>query len=155
MGHNKFNLLTIWWIDFFILNVNSTKFLINKINNYHYFLLDNSYIYIYFLLNRNHINTLLFINLDSTILKDIKRCYYTLQTVFFDYKMLLITTFNTSIMSITTLYNGNVWLERELKEMNNIEFLYLTDTRKLLSNYTYDDTLLYNNYNIIINEVLV
>lgn len=155
MGHNKLNLLTIWWTDFYILNTNFNKFLINKTNNYHYFLINNAHIYVYFLLNRNHVNTLFFINLDSAIVKELKKCYYTLQTVFFDYKMLLTTTYNTNIISITTLYNGNVWLERELKEMNNVEFLYLTDTRKLLLNYTYDDTLLYNNYNTIINEVLI
>ena len=39
--------------------------------------------------------------------------------------------------------------------MNLINFIQLPDTRKLLSNYTYNTDLIYTNYNTVLNEVLV
>ena len=155
MGNNKLNLVTTWWVDAYILNTNFNKFLYNKINNYHYISITPNFLYIYLLLNKKHINTLMFNNLDTAIIKNLKLAYYSLQTFFFDYKILVHIKYNTYLFSSSTIYSGNLWLERELKEMNNINFIQLLDTRKLLSNYTYNTNLIYNNYNVILNEVLI
>lgn len=58
-----------------------------------------------------------------------------------------------NIQSISSVYSGNSWIEREVREFNKIFFVNLNDTRKLLLSYNYNDTLHYNNYNNIINDI--
>jgi NADH:ubiquinone oxidoreductase subunit C len=155
VGNNKAKLLTIWWVDAYILNVNSNKFLYNKFNNYYHITATPFFFYILLLLNKKHVNSLSFSNLDIAVATDLKSVYHSLQTFFFDYKILVYLKYTTNLYSSSTIYSGNLWLERETKEMNNINFIQLPDTRKLLSNYTYNNELIYTNYNGILNEVLV
>lgn len=155
MGNNKLNLLTIWWTDAYILNTNCSKFLFNKFNNYYHITATPFFMYIILLLNKKHVNSLAFSNLDMATLPEFKSVYYSLQTFFFDYKILIHIKYLTNLYSSSLVYNGNLWLEREVKEMNLINFIQLPDTRKLLSNYTYNTDLIYTNYNTVLNEVLV
>jgi Ni,Fe-hydrogenase III component G len=60
-----------------------------------------------------------------------------------------------NILSISKIYFGNTWVERELKEFNNIYFIGLIDNRKLLSNYNYNNKLNYNQFNSIINDLKI
>lgn len=47
------------------------------------------------------------------------------------------------------------WIEREIKEFNQINFINLIDSRKLLLNYNYNLNLDYSNYNNIINDLKI
>jgi Ni,Fe-hydrogenase III component G len=60
-----------------------------------------------------------------------------------------------NILSISKIYFGNTWVERELKEFNNIYFIGLIDSRKLLSNYNYNNKLNYNQFNSIISDLKI
>lgn len=148
---------TPWWMDYAILNTYTNNFKYNKTNNLYYLSIINSTLFFFFLINKKNINSLLFSNLDAVITNETNRKFYhiTLQTFFFDYKMLITTSTTTNFYSISSIYSGNIWLERELKEMSCTNFLNLSDTRKLLLNYNYNTDLVYNNYNQIVNEVLV
>jgi Ni,Fe-hydrogenase III component G len=48
-----------------------------------------------------------------------------------------------------------LWCEREVREFNKVNYVNLTDTRKLLSNYNYNENLQYNNFNNILNDIKV
>lgn len=54
----------------------------------------------------------------------------------------------TNLTSISTIYSSFVWVERELSESNNIIFLNLKDSRRLLSDYNLFNTD-HNNYNTL------
>ena len=155
MDHKKINTLAMWWFDTCVLNTNYSSFYYNKIDNYYYITTSPLHIYIYMLINKKHVNSLLFSTVDATLLTEYKLFYYVLQTFFYDYKIMLFTTYIKNLLTLSTVYTGNTWLERELKEMHNVAFLQLLDTRKLLSNYTYNTKLTYNHYSNIVNEVLV
>lgn len=148
---------TPWWMDYAILNTYTNNFKYNKTNNLYYLSIINSTLFFFFLINKKNINSLLFSNLDAVITNETNRKFYhiTLQTFFFDHKILITTSTTTNFYSISSIYSGNIWLEREIKEMSCTNFLNLSDTRKLLLNYNYNTDLVYNNYNQIVNEVLV
>lgn len=60
----------------------------------------------------------------------------------------------SNLVSISNLYSSATWVERELIEFNNIKFIGLKDSRRLLTDYTciynnYKD----NNYNIIYQDL--
>lgn len=109
------------------------------------------------LLNKNHPLTLMFNNYDGVIVKDfnVNNYYFTLQSFFYDYKILLKISSNSYFFSTSTIYKGNTWLEREVKEHSLVNFINLEDSRKLLLNYTYSLDLNYNNFNGIVNDILV
>lgn len=115
------------------------------------------YFYFFFLLNYKNLNSLNFYILDIITYKNINTNYYFLayQSIFFDFKILVETTFKDSINSLSKIYKGSLWIERETKEFNAIQYNNLTDTRKLLSNYNYNNELQYNNYNNIINDLKI
>ena len=81
--------------------------------------------------------------MDATILE--KKYYLSLQTLFYDFKILLITNIKKNLTSVSNIYYSNCWVERELKEINKINFINLKDSRKLLLNYNYNSELVYSN----------
>jgi len=143
----------IWWLDFSILNFSNIKFKFYYANNI--FFLEIKNYYLFCLLNKKNVNCMLLYNLDSVIVseKGSNSIYSALQTFFFDIKILINTEFSKSIKSISCIYPSNLWVERELKEFNNVNFINMPDTRKLLSNYNYNNLLVYNNFNNILNDV--
>lgn len=150
-----FSANTLWWLDTHIINTSILKFKFNKTNNLYYVNLTNAFYYYFFLLNKNNSNTLFFSNLDAVILKNTTSNYYyiTTQTMFSDFKIIIYTKFNDYLQSISQVFPGNTWIERELREFNENTFLNLVDTRKLLSNYSYETNLNYVHFNEIINDI--
>lgn len=98
-----------------------------------------------------------FYNLDALIYSrnNLNKYYIGTQTFFFDLQILIEIKFNNKLQSLSKIYSGNTWIERELKETNNILFINLLDNRKLLSNYNYNNNLEYNNYNLILNDIKI
>ena len=153
---NIMNYLT-WWLDFSIINANSINFKYSQINNIYYINIKENFIYFFFLLNKHNVNSLNFYNLDITNYKLINNYKYFIayQSIFFDFKILLDTTIFKNIKSISTINKGSLWLERENKEFSSIQYLNLNDSRKLLSNYNYNDAINYNQFNNIINDLKI
>lgn len=152
---NNFKTYSLWWLDICILNSNIINFKYSY-NNTNYILnLSEIYFYFFFLLNKKNLNTLNFYFLDIMLIKNANNLnYYTIyQSYFFDFKLLIETKFSKYITSISTLYSGILWVEREVKEFSQSQYINLVDSRKLLSNYNYNNELLYNNYNNIINDL--
>lgn len=63
--------------------------------------------------------------------------------------------FMNNLISISNIYKSFGWVERELKESNNLVFKGLKDSRKLLLNYNYNINNHYINYNNIINDIKI
>jgi len=145
----------LWWLDYSILNLNSINFKYFYSNNIFSIKLKN--FYYFFLINKFNINSTYFYNLDATILNKIVNKTYVIssQTFFYDLQLLLNINVVNSVLSISKIYFGNTWVERELKEFNNIYFIGLIDNRKLLSNYNYNSKLNYNQFNSIINDLKI
>jgi hypothetical protein len=96
----------------------------------------------------------MFYNLDSSIIN--KNNYYiALQTFFFDLQIFINIKFTNYLTSLSSVYSGNTWVERELKEFNEVYFINLIDNRKLLSNYNYNNNLQYNQFNNIVNDIKI
>jgi Ni,Fe-hydrogenase III component G len=102
-------------------------------------------------------NNMFLYNMDCLISNkyNINKYYIGSQTFFFDLQLLVEFNFKNKIDSLSKIYSGNTWIERELKESNDVFFLDLLDNRKLLSNYNYNFTLEYNHYNSIINDIKI
>lgn len=152
---NNFKNYSLWWLDICILNSNIINFKYSY-NNTNYILnLSEIYFYFFFLLNKKNLNTLNFYFLDIMLIKNANNLnYYAIyQSYFFDFKLLIETKFSKYITSVSTLYSGILWVEREVKEFSQSQYINLIDSRKLLSNYNYNNELLYNNYNNIINDL--
>lgn len=152
---NNFKTYSLWWLDICILNSNIINFKYSY-NNTNYILnLSEIYFYFFFLLNKKNLNTLNFYFLDIMLIKNANNLNYyaTYQSYFFDFKLLIETKFSKYITSISTLYSGILWVEREVREFSQSQYINLVDSRKLLSNYNYNNELLYNNYNNIINDL--
>jgi Ni,Fe-hydrogenase III component G len=145
----------LWWLDYSILNLNSINFKYFYSNNIFSIKLKN--FYYFFLINKFNINSTYFYNLDATILNKITNKTYVVstQTFFYDLQLLLNINVANNVLSISKIYFGNTWVERELKEFNNIYFIGLIDNRKLLSNYNYNNKLNYNQFNSIINDLKI
>lgn len=145
----------MWWLDYSILNLNNIKFKYSKFNNIFYITLIN--FYYFFLINKKNLNSMLFYNLDGVItsLNNKNSIYFSIQTFFYDLQILLDISFNKYLPSISKIYSGNSWLERELKEFNNIFFINLLDNRKLLTNYNYNNNLEYNHFNQILGDIKI
>ena len=153
----KFKNNSLWWLDFGILNISNLKFKYSYSNNIFFMTILKKYYFFYFLLNKKNINTLLYYNIDCFLLKNKKTTqinqFSSIQTIFSDFKFLLeVNTYN-NLQSISSIYSGNTWIERELKEMNDCYFNNLVDSRKLLLNYNYEKNINYNNFNHIINDL--
>ncbi len=146
----------LWWLDSYIMNTN-IKFKYSQISNIYKINISSNFFFFFFLINKKNINNLLISNLDGVIVKnlDLKKYYISLQSFFFDFKILIDISFTNYINSISLIYSGNSWLERELKEFNNVNFINLNDSRKLLLNYNYNNDLTYNNFNNIINDIKI
>jgi Ni,Fe-hydrogenase III component G len=145
----------LWWLDYSILNLNSINFKYFYSNNIFSIKLKN--FYYFFLINKFNINSTYFYNLDATILNKIVNKTYVIstQTFFYDLQLLLNINVANNVLSISKIYFGNTWVERELKEFNNVYFIGLIDNRKLLSNYNYNNKLNYNQFNSIVNDLKI
>ena len=102
-------------------------------------------------------NCLYFYILDCTIINSLNLNLYYIgyQSLFFDYQILIESKFDNLTYSLSNIYSGASWVERELKETNNVFFFNLNDSRKLLLNYNYSNSIQYNNFNNIINDLLI
>jgi Ni,Fe-hydrogenase III component G len=150
---NTFN--NIWWLEFSMLSTNNINFKYYYTNNIFFINLTN--FFYFFLINKyNTLNTL-FYCVDATINQDKNKKFYyvSYQSFFYDLKILCEIQFKNYLQSLSGIYHSHTWVERELKETNKVFFLNLVDTRKLLSNYNYNSTINYNNYNNIINDIKI
>jgi len=145
----------LWWLDYSILNLDNIKFKYFYFSNIFYIKLIN--FFFFFLINKNNLNNIFFYNLDALVYNknNLNKYYIETQTFFFDLQILIEIKFNNKLQSLSKIYSGNTWIERELKEVNNILFINLLDNRKLLSNYNYNNNLEYNNYNLILNDIKI
>ncbi len=128
---------------FFFINIlnynilNSYNIFINKINWFFQFVCINKCIpnYYYYTLD--------------LFLYNINILQLNLNTYFNTNKLNIITKGNKK-QSLSSIYKGNIWMERELSELHNFFFINLLDTRKLLQNYTINQKLIYKNNNLFI-----
>ena len=76
--------------------------------------------------------------------------FYIYTMYFLKTKIMLITnygnTFSKSIMSIDKLYKSSSWLERETGEMFKVKYIFKTDTRRLLLDYSKQENPLLKDY---------
>ena len=152
---NKLTNSLLWWLDFSILNTSLISFKYSNNNNIFFIKLFN--FFNFFCINKKNLNSLYFYILDCTIVNCFNSNLYYIgyQSYFFDYQILIESKFTKITNSISFIYPGISWIERELKESNDIFYLNLNDSRKLLLNYNYINSIQYNNYNNIINDLLI
>lgn len=152
MNAKYFQHNTLWWVDFSII-INTPVFFYQKFTNNFYLQLTNKSHYFYYLITLNHINSFFFYILDLTTVNLKKnQLMISHQSIFFDYKVITTTTSNQNAESISKLNKGSTWLERENRELNSVNYNNLTDSRKLLLNYNYNNDIFYHNFNHIIND---
>jgi len=141
----------LWWLDYSILNSTKIKFKYYYHSNLFYIQLINYYYF--FLISKKNLNNMLFSNLDATIQE--RNYYISVQTFFFDLKFFIEIKFKNYLFSLSSIYSGNTWTERELKESNEVFFINLADNRKLLSNYNYNDKIEYNQFNTMVGDIKI
>jgi len=73
---------------------------------------------------------------------------YVFNNLLFDYRFILITKSQQSLISLSLFRQSAVWLERECQDFFNLYFLYLEDSRKLLLDYTNNFKLVDNTSNL-------
>jgi Ni,Fe-hydrogenase III component G len=149
---------SLWWLDANILSVSSLKFKYSYNSNNFIINVNKNFLYYFFLVNKKNISTLNFYILDIFSFKNNisnNNYYICYQSLFYDFKILMETQIFNNVASISKIYNGSLWSEREVKEFNKLNYSNLTDTRKLLSNYNYNEELNYNNFNNILNDIKI
>ena len=153
----KFTNNSLWWLDINILNTNNILFTYLTESNLFTLQLSKSYYYYYFVINRNNLNSLYFFNLDATVVNvgDFNNYYITTQTIISDFKILIAVLFTNNLQSLSQIYLGNTWIEREVREFYGIFFTNLLDSRKLLLNYNYNHNLNYNQFNGIVYDMSI
>lgn len=155
----KFIHSSLWWLDVSILNNSTINFKYKLKSNLFFLNLLKNFYFFYFLINKKNLNSLLFLNLDATFVNrgELSNYYLSTQTIFSDFKILvsIVLPKSTYIYSLSPIYSGNTWVERELKEFYKLSFINLTDSRKLLSNYNYNNNLNYNQFNNIIQDISI
>lgn len=65
------------------------------------------------------------------------------------------STADRSIFSISNIFLASQWVERELREFFDISIVNLTDTRRLLTDYTFGDTAKFNGYKTTSYDLVV
>ena len=149
--------LSLWWVDHCLITTKNTKYRYSYTDNIFFIDIRDSY-YLFFLLNKKNMYSIYLYILDLVYFKHTatsKAIYVSYQSFFFDQKILLFHQPIDKVRSLSNLYKGSRWLERELREESSIPVLNLKDTRKLLHNYDYNKNLSYNNYSYILNDILV
>ena len=152
---NKINNSMLWWLDTSILNTSLIFFKYSHSSTI--FTIKLNQILPFFYINKKNLNCLYFYLLDMTIINNYKfnMYYIAFQSIFFDYQILIESKIKSNFNSLSSIYSGASWIERELKESNTILYTNLNDSRKLLLNYNLNDSIQYNNYNNIINDLLI
>lgn len=74
----------------------------------------------------NAFSKLVYITTVSCLLQNLRIIYYT-------------NVYNNKIYSCSNIFKGSQWVEREIQELNSVIFYGLTDTRRLLTDYTVKD----------------
>lgn len=137
-----FNFLKVF--KFSILNTSSYE---NK-NTTNIYVTNTSYIYVNLFL-KNSFNSL-FVNIDiavSQVNNNLLTVHYSCFLT--NEKIIIYLNFknpNNSVKSLSTMFFSTNWVERELQEFNHIKFLGLKDSRRLLTDYTYNKNLLSSDY---------
>lgn len=54
----------------------------------------------------------------------------------------------TNYKSLSNIFLSSQWAERELQELNNIYFMNLSDSRRLMTDYFLDNTIAFNDYKL-------
>lgn len=150
---NKLNKQSQYILSFFTANIDAK-------NNLNFTFNYNSYYYFILLLKLQFNN--LFFPVDMTYyLKTNSRAVLVGITSYFtnNYLKLMFQLDEQfiNLTSISNIYSSFTWVERELSESNDITFLNLKDSRRLLSDYTLLKTNLndYNttSYNILTQDI--
>jgi len=145
---------TLWWLEFSIINTNFLNFNFNYQTNIFHLNINKFNSQLYYLTVKHNLLSLLFSNLDINFDTKNSQLFIAQQTFFYDIKI-LISTKVSKIITTSSIYKGNLWIERELSEFNDITFINSLDSRKLLTNYTYNKSLQYNNFNNIISDLQI
>lgn len=155
MAKKKFISNSLWWLDVNILNTQNTLFMYLKESNIFILQIQQMYYYYFSLITKNNLNILYFYNLDGTLvnLNNQNVHYLVIQSIVADYKVLIKTSLHSALCSLSQIYPGNTWIEREIREFYSIFFINLCDSRKLLSNYNYNKNLNYNQFNQILSDI--
>ena len=149
--------LSLWWVDHPLININSIKYRYSYKDNIFFVDIKDHY-YLFFLLNKKNMYSIYLYILDLVYFKSTassKNLHVPYQSFFFDQKILISYQPIKRVESLSTLYKGSVWLERELREESRVPIQNLKDTRKLLYNYDYNKKINYNNYSYILNDTLI
>lgn len=149
MCQNNFFFKKIYTNTYSNVNTLNIKLFTKNINVFA-LLLKTSLNNIFFNLDINAFN-----NLNTTQLVYANSCLLTNNKI--NIYISLLKTKN-SILSISNIFKSTTWVERELQEFNNITFLFLRDSRRLLTDYTndknnYNKDNYYNNYNVITQDL--
>lgn len=155
----KFNFKNykLWWIDFNYTCNSIIKFkYINNINIIHIQKQDSIIFFLYLIKN---IQSLFFYLLDFSKnfekIKSLSQVYINFQSIFYSFSFLLYFYYTNFLYSISSIFNGSLWLEREFSERYAINFLNIKDSRKLLYSYNYNKDLYFTNYNHIISDIYI
>ena len=149
--------LSLWWVDHPLITTNNVKYMYSYKDNIFFIDIKDHY-YLFFLLNKKNMYSLYLYILDLVYFRNItssKTLYVSYQSFFFDQKTLLSYQPTERVKSLSSLYRGSIWLERELREESRVSIQNLKDTRKLLYNYDYSKKISHNNYSYILNDTLV
>jgi len=153
--NNKITNHSVWWVEFLILNSNTIKFSYQLSDNTFFFhITTRTYpFFIYFLKFLPQSNLFQVLDLTNISLTQKNELCSIYQSVFNNLKLCIIFPIINQIFSSTNIFKSNTWLERELKEFSVINIQNLIDTRKLLLNYNYNNTLKFNQYSSIISDI--
>lgn len=84
--------------------------------------------------------------------------FSVISCLFFYSSLLVNTTHQFDISSVSSIFSGSTWVERELSEFNSIFFIGLKDSRRLLSDYLSnnysDDTYKTSSYSTLLQDLL-
>lgn len=150
----KFTNKSIWWVEFTTLNFSNNLFFYNKSNNLLSIKTKAKNLYLLSILLKYNLNSYFYCFVDAVVLKKEKSyfTYQVFQTIFQDIKFIILVN-DKKLISLSTIYPGNTWVERELRESTGVNYTGLLDTRKLLLNYTYKTDIEYIQYNSLISDL--
>lgn len=81
-------------------------------------------------------------NINSKLLISTYSCFLTSERL----NILLPVKNNVNLFSISSLFKSTIWTERELSEFNNVNYVSLKDSRRLLTDYTNSHSINVNTF---------
>ena len=138
-----------------MLNSNTFKMYTNK-NNYSLnFEFLNINFFFFLVLQKYNLISVYFFIVDKILYKN--KSNHTelifVNSLKTDIHYFITNKFFKKTKSLSSIFSNCIWIERELRELNEINYITLNDNRKLLLNYNYNNIISYNNYNNIINDL--